>query len=273
MKFHEPVVGYIRVLTRKLPWIYKGLGKLYHEFLYRKERLYFRRKYPTVLSIRYDRAMLEDIEGKGFHSQYGQDFFLVENNLVPTSAGTFIDVGCNNPINTSNSCFLELCRGFKGIAIDPLGDFREVWANDRPGTVFVNSFVSDSDDDLDFMEVSGEMGWEDMLSGAADSVRLSGKSVTTKTSKIRPRRLQDILLDNNVGFDADVLFVDVEGHELNVLKSADWSQNKPGVIVIENTGPLKTQEELRRFIEEKGYTFFARIDIADDVWVSNLIST
>jgi FkbM family methyltransferase len=272
MKFHEPVVGYIRILTRKLPWIYKGLGKLYHGFLYRKERLYFHRKYPAVLSIRYDEATLRSVENKGFHSQYGQDYFLMENGLVPESSGTFIDIGCNDPVNTSNSCYLEHRCGFEGIAIDPLGNFREDWAKDRPNTLFVNSFVSDSDENLDFLEVSGESGWEDMLSGAADSVRLSGKHVTTTSTKIKPRRLRDILLENQWEFGVDVMFIDVEGHELNVLKSADWSQKKPGVIVIENTGPLQTQEELRKFISEKGYTFFARIDIADDIWVSDLIS-
>lgn len=270
MKFYEPVIGFIRVLTRRFPKVYGGLKKLHHGIIFQKERYYLRQKYPSVLTIRYDQATLKNLERKGFYSQYGQDYFLVENRLVSTTGGTFIDVGCNNPTNGSNSSFLERCRGYTGIAVDPLGNFRDVWARDRPETVFVNSFVSNSDSELDFLEVSGEQGWEDKLSGAADSVRLTGKSVTTKASKIKPHRLRDILIEHNLEFGVDVMFVDVEGHELSVLQSADWSQNKPKVIVVENTGPLKSQEVLRQFIRNEGYTFFARMDIADDVWVSNI---
>lgn len=272
MSLQETAIGFIRVLTRRLPRVYGYLGKLYHDFVFHKEKLYLHRKYPSVLSLRYDQAALQSIESKGFRSQYGQDHLLVEHGLIPDKAGTFIDIGCNHPVEGSNSFYFERFCGFKGIAIDPLGNFKDAWAKDRPGTVFVKSFVSDSNDDLDFVEVSGNLGWEDKLSGAAETVRLSGKSVKAKTSKIQPARLRDILSDNNFDFGVSVLFVDVEGHELNVLKSADWSQNKPGSIVIENTGSLKTQETLRQFISQKGYTFLARLDIADDVWISNLIS-
>ena len=269
MKFHDPFVGFIRVLTRRLPRVYEGLGKLYHEFIFHKEKLYLRRKYPDVLTVRYDQVTLKGLESKGFQSQYGQDYFLVAKSLVSESGGTFIDIGCNDPVNTSNSFYFERLCGFKGLAIDPLDNFKDVWKKDRPGTFFVNSFVSDSNENLNFVEVSGKLGWEDKLSGAVDTVRLAGKSVSTKTSEITPCRLRDILFENSFDFGVDVLFVDVEGHELNVLRSADWSQNKPGVIVIENTGPLKTQEILRQFISQKGYTFFARIELADDVWVLN----
>ena len=127
--------------------------------------------------------------------------------------------------------------------------------------------MSDSIEELDFVEVSGKQGWENKLSGAVHNVRLSGKGITTAIRKVKPRRLQQILDENDFEFGVNVMFVDVEGHEINVLKSADWLQKKPEVIVIENTGPLNNQEKLRSFIIGKGYKLFARIDIADYIFI------
>ena len=269
MKVYESIVGFVRVLTRRQPRLYTSLGKLYHEFVFQKEKQYLRRKYPAALSVRYGQKTLRNIEHRGFSSQYGQDYFLLKYGLIPKISGTFIDIGCNDPVNTSNSHYLERNCSYKGIAVDPLDRFNTVWKKERPNTIFINSFVSDSAVDLEFVEVSGEHGWEDKLSGAVADLRLNGKNVSTKVRMIKPRRLPDILSDNGFEFGVSVLFVDVEGHEQSVLRSADWSDGKPKVIVIENTGPLKKQELLRSFIIGKGYSLIARIDIADDIFLSN----
>jgi hypothetical protein len=47
-------------------------------------------------------------------SQAGQDKFAYEHALTP---GTFLDVGCNDPVSNSNSLALEQL-GWKGILID-----------------------------------------------------------------------------------------------------------------------------------------------------------
>jgi FkbM family methyltransferase len=268
MTLKENIVRIVRILTRQFPGLYATLGNIHHEFIFQKERLFLRLKYPSAIVVRYKKSTLKDIESKGFCSQYGQDYFLLKNRLIPAESGTFIDIGCNEPIHTSNTYYLEKKCSYKGIAIDPLNDHAESWRQDRPNSLFINAFVSDSATDVSFVRVSGDHGWEDKLSGAAESVNIHGKKVTTESSIVRPRRLKNILSESKFGFAADVLFVDVEGHELNVLKSADWSQGKPKVMVIENAGSLKTQKLLRSFITQKGYVLFARIDIADDVFVS-----
>ena len=127
--------------------------------------------------------------------------------------------------------------------------------------------MSDAKEELDFMEVSGNMGWENKLSGLADTDRLLGKGVNTLIRKVNPDRLDDLLESNNIDFDVDVLFLDVEGHEMEVLRSANWLHSTPNVIVVESTGTLKNQDELRAYVIDKGYRLFARIAIADDIFV------
>lgn len=89
--------------------------------------------------------------------------------------------------------------------------------------------------------------------------------ISLKIRKVKPSKLQDILDAINFGFNIDILLVDVEGHELEVLSSADWSDKKPKVIVLENIGTWDNQEKLRSFIINKGYKFFARVWV-DDVF-------
>lgn len=49
-----------------------------------------------------------------FYSQAGQDKFVYEHILSP---GTFLDIGCNDPISNSNSLALERL-GWRGLLVD-----------------------------------------------------------------------------------------------------------------------------------------------------------
>lgn len=258
---------FVRVVAGPFPRAYSILKNVHHQLTFLRERAYLRQNRPGTLSIRYSQKTLKELRQKGFCSQYGQDFFLLEHRIIPQEHGSFIDVGGNDPIDTSNSYFLEKVRGYKGIAIEALDNYENIWAQERPATIFVNSFVSDEDDGIDFATVSGHQGWENKLSGAVKDIKLSGKNVNIRVSKAQPKKLRDILEENHMGFGADVLFIDVEGHEKSVLASSNWSLEKPSVIVIENNGTLKTQEEIRSYICKKGYRFYARIFIFDDVFI------
>lgn len=50
----------------------------------------------------------------------------------------------------------------------------------------------------------------------------------------------------------DILFVDVEGHEFNVLKSIDWNIQSPKVICIENNGLYFPRATLVSYLVHKG---------------------
>lgn len=265
--FEKLAARFARILTRRAPFLYMTLGKLYHNHIFRSEALRLRRKNIDIIHVRYNKNTLKRIRNMGFHSQFGQDFFVTEKGLVPKEGGLFLDIGCSHPIQSSNSYYFEKVCGYKGVAIDPLAIFEYEWSRERPNSIFINAFVSISNKDVDFAEISGNEGWEHALSGAADKVELGGKNVSSKIKKLKSSTLQSILDRIDFQFDVDILSVDVEGHEIEVMSSVDWSEKKPKVIIIENTGSWKKQEKLRSFIVEKGYKFFARVWIVDDVFV------
>lgn len=71
-----------------------------------------------------------------FTSQIGQDEWVVEV-FKGKRGGTFLDVGCHETKNLSNTWALEKDFGWRGIAIDVDGAFTHSWAVERPGSTFV----------------------------------------------------------------------------------------------------------------------------------------
>lgn len=68
--------------------------------------------------------------------QIGQDRWVAEV-FKGKRDGTFLDVGCHEHRNLSNTWALEKQLGWRGIAIDVDGSFSHGWARERPGSVFV----------------------------------------------------------------------------------------------------------------------------------------
>lgn len=71
-----------------------------------------------------------------WYGQIGQDKFVVET-LKGKTHGTFLDVGCHEARNLSNTFHLERQLGWRGIAIDCDPAWMGQWASERPGSVFV----------------------------------------------------------------------------------------------------------------------------------------
>lgn len=267
MSLDSPWAVRARRVTRGFRPLYRALSRWHHAFLKRSEWWRLRRAYPGLDRIEYPPPALLAFRKQGYRSQFGQDHYLVSSGLVGEHGGRFVEIGCNHPERDSNSYYLEIRLGFRGLAIDPLGEFAVEWAKERPGSVFVQGFVSARESPVKFARTSGTAGWESMLSGAAESVNVAGKPVEVRVEEVDPQRLDRILQEQGWGFDVDVMFVDVEGHEDEVLRSATWRDGRPRVIVIENTGPWTRQQALRRQLEELGYALVARISIYDDVYV------
>ena len=71
-----------------------------------------------------------------WYGQIGQDKFVVDV-LKGKRHGTFLDVGCHEARNLSNTWYLEKELGWRGIAVDCDPAWMGQWAAERPGSVFV----------------------------------------------------------------------------------------------------------------------------------------
>ena len=89
-----------------------------------------------------------------------------------------------------------------------------------------------------------------------------------QSSKTKSLNLKTITFSDIVPKDTDIdyLSIDIEGGEMDVLESIDFSKYKIKVISVENNSPDKINFEL--FFKKKNYSFFDRVG-QDEIFFNN----
>lgn len=177
------------------------------------------------------------------YSQCGEDFH-IHNRLMqylPKEGGFFVDVGCADAVVNSNTFFFEKELGYSGLCIDG----NPIWAashNMRKNSTFINAVISERGEEQYFYECTLPE-----LSGISKNpdLDLTEQMVTSVP-------LSDILRDHNVER-IHLMSIDVEGHELDVLKSFDIEKYKPGIIIIEHCTLGTFNHSGRKHLMEMGY--------------------
>ncbi|MBP7250639.1 MAG: FkbM family methyltransferase [Aliarcobacter sp.] len=205
------------------------------------------------------------------YSQFGQDSYVFNILFNKRKSGIFVDVGGNHPIICNNTFLFEE-NGWSGLALEPQDNLRNLWIGNRK-TKCLDNVVGPVNKDVIFIE------------GDESEHGLSGIQGFNKVSKIKQtqivkkqRRLDDILLENNL-LQVDYLSIDVEGYEMSVLESVDFSKVDIKVIEIENDIGFKWipfigkyigsefgNKKIRNFLKRKGYKHVARI-MCDDFFI------
>jgi hypothetical protein len=75
--------------------------------------------------------------GMTYRSEYGEDKWIAEHLDLP-AVGRYMDIGCGDPINGSNTAFLR-DRGWAGLAVDANPGYADYW---RGKADFVQAIVS-----------------------------------------------------------------------------------------------------------------------------------
>lgn len=212
----------------------------------------------------------------GFYSQAGQDAFIYSEFFQLIDAGRipkiFLDIGCNNPIKFSNSYFFEKNLGYKCIAVDPLPTYASEWKLCRPNSVFHNIGLSSFSGELSLSVPDQHEGIEsnshssDMFATMdSNNVRLSeGKWKKLNVAVVTAQELLNAEYVSEVG----IASIDVEGYEMEVLKGFDFVRTKIYILIVENNSNNKFgSDEIRNFMTDNSYIFYARFWGLDDVFI------
>jgi len=208
-------------------------------------------------------------ESKGHVSQVGQDAFIDWLLSARNTSGTFVDVGAHNGITFSNSFFLEKYRGWTGICIEANPRvFSELRQN--RSCISVNCAIGTASGQADFMMVSG---YAEMLSGLENlyksrhkqrirrEIKKYGGEVMNQKVSVKP--LQELLDEYGID-EIDYLSIDVEGSEMEVLRSIDFSRTSILSIGVENN---YRDFRMHRFLTNAGLTRILRIS-SDDFYIN-----
>lgn len=198
--------------------------------------------------------------GKISYAQEGEDIIL-QKLFAHKKTGFYVDVGAHHPYRYSNT-FWFYRRGWKGINIDATPGAMRAFEITRSRDTNLEVAISDRLKKLSYYLF--EDGALNTLSHeAAEAVITSKQSKLMGKEKITTVPLKTILdrwLPRNKKI--DFLSIDVEGADLQVLKSNNWKKYAPQVVVIEVLYSESVEKvnlnPVARFLKRKGYELIAR---------------
>lgn len=166
------------------------------------------------------------------YSQEGEDLLLLRM-LEGRSAGFYVDVGAHHPDRFSNTRLLyEL--GWQGLNIDATPGSMEVFRRGRPRDINIEALISSRAGAHQFHRFNDPALNSASAELARDRERQTEYHVTS-IETLSARRLDDVLSEHLPdGVESiDLMSVDVEGHDLDVLESNDWSRFRPTLLLVE----------------------------------------
>lgn len=202
------------------------------------------------------------------YAQSGEDLILAhifyKLNITKVS---YLDIGANHPRYISNSYYFYL-RGGKGVCIEPNPVLFSKIKKIRPGDTVINAGVGiDERIEADFYlfppQADGlsTFSKEDADYWATVGMKGVGKINYQKVIKI-PLITINSIIEKYFDKAPDFISIDVEGLDLEILKSLDYNLYSPKIICVETLLYDDQQKESKNtaiidFLKSKGYDIYA----------------
>lgn len=177
-----------------------------------------------------------------FHSQIGQDKWILESVFPEIEDGYFLDVGSGDGTVDSNTKALE-SRGWRGICIDPFPSHME----DRTCQMLKEVVFSEAGKLVTF-QASGELGGITETLGAWKDRALEARAVEFTTTTLR-----DILERSNAPRFIHFVSLDIEGAELEALKAFPFETHRIGALAVEHNYEEPKRSAILALLKRHGY--------------------
>ena len=191
---------------------------------------------------------------KNSYSQLNEDIFLKEF-FKNKRKGLFVDIGCHHPFK-SNNTFLLYKSGWSGINIDLNRLSIDLFNIARPRDINICSAISNKEGIIDYYlpnnnplstEITINESYSRILRDHHGNKYKTFKTKSTTWSSIQ-KKYKDLL--KNIDF----LKIDIEGSDLQVLKTIDLEELKIKILMIEASSLDKiSREEIINYLKLKNY--------------------
>lgn len=204
-----------------------------------------------------NKLVLEEFQNISY-SQEGEDLIL--NRIFGSQkTGFYIDIGAHHPKRFSNTYFFYHL-GWTGINIDPIPGVKIKFDVERPNDINLEIAIGEHQIELDYFNFK-EKAFNTFSLALANQYQALGCELEN-VLKVKTYCLGEILdqyLPTNQTI--DFLSIDIEGFELEALKSNNWDKYKPKIILAEMLD-CKIEDinknEVGKFLLDQGYVFFAK---------------
>ena len=186
---------------------------------------------------------------KKSYSMEGEDLEVLKLS-ANIKNGFYVDAGCYHPLHLNNT-YLLYKNNWRGINID-LSQFSiDLFNFIRPDDININAAVSDTDGVINYYNKK-KISELDTIKKKEAKKRMQG---LIKEKKVKSQRLTTIL--NNSKFinrRIDFLNIDLEGADIDALKSLDFNIYRPKIICIEIIDQIIEQSEIFNYLRNLNYT-------------------
>ncbi len=189
-------------------------------------------------------------------SQAGEDAVIAFIcSYLKQSQPSYIDIGTSDPIKWNNTYYFYL-QGCRGILVEPNIDVISTIKKARPDDTVLNIGIGPVNTTADYYRLT-EPGWNTFDKDEAEQAiqNSGGKESIREVVKMPLVNINDVLAQHFAGKTPDLFSIDVEGLDLEILKSLDWTRHRPKVLCVEtlSVGTNQERPEIGTFLAEKGY--------------------
>ena len=185
---------------------------------------------------------------KKSYSMEGEDLEIL-NFTKDIAKGFYVDAGCYHPLQMSNT-YLLYKKKWRGINIE-LSEFSiDLFNFVRPDDTNINLAISNKNSEITFYHQKS-LSQLSTIKKELALKRLQGK---IKEKKIQSKKLTTILNESKYAMRRiDFLNIDLEGADLEALKSLDFKICRPKVICVEIIDQVVENSEIYIFLKELNY--------------------
>jgi FkbM family methyltransferase len=168
-----------------------------------------------------------------------------------TTNGFYVDVGAFDPVRSSNTYFFYL-NGWRGINIEARPGSRQLFDRVRPRDINVEIGVAIEPGQMTYHFIGEDSPMNSFSREFLEHIGMLGAITHEITVPVVP--LADLLGRHLPdGQHIDFMNVDVEGCDLQVLRSNDWHTYRPRFVVVEDKDTDPEKSGIVHFMRSRGY--------------------
>lgn len=182
-----------------------------------------------------------------FFSQVGQDYYIYTRHFKHLARkGSYMEAGTRHPITGSNTYFMDSCLRWRGLCIEGNPTTLAYIHRTRACEV-VPTCVTQFDGSRRVFVMEGKTGRIEGMKGS-----INGSAGEDEGFKIKMPCLSLVALFERRNINVlDYLSLDVDGHELEVLKGLDHKKYRVNVLTVSTMD--ETLNHIQRYLEAVGY--------------------
>lgn len=208
----------------------------------------------------FDASALDAAREESF-AQEGEDLVLARI-FGDKSDGFYVDIGAHHPTRHSNT-YAFYRRGWHGINIDATPGSMEPFRQLRPRDINLECLVASDKIPRQFFVFNEPALNTASLALARQRPQEDRRFRVTATATLTPRSLASLLEEYlPKGQQIDFMSVDVEGLDLDVLRSNDWTRYRPDILLVELLEtPLEAldRHEIVQYLRQHSYRPAAKL--------------